>query len=128
MSTASKQCPACCEEIARKATRCPHCTSRQPDAALMHRGVPGRVLGGVCAALSLQLGWDAVVVRVLFVLSLAFSAGITFWGYALLWAMTPFEADGPTPLAQAATWAKSLFSKVDTVPTGEAAAPSQPRA
>jgi phage shock protein PspC (stress-responsive transcriptional regulator) len=110
-----KICPACCEEIARRAVRCPHCTSRQPDAALMHRGLPGRVLGGVCAALSLQLGWDPVLVRVAFVLSLAFSAGLTFWAYALLWVMTPLEADGVTPLAQAVEWVKSVFTRADAV-------------
>lgn len=110
-----KTCPACCEEIARRAVRCPHCTSRQPDAPLMHRGVPGRVLGGVCAALSLQLGWDAVLIRVIFVLSLAFSAGLTFWGYALLWVMTPLDSDGKPPLNQGVDWLKNLFSKADVV-------------
>lgn len=109
----NKTCPACCEEIARRAVRCPHCTSRQPDAALMHRGLPGRVAGGVCAALSLQLGWDPVMVRVLFVLSLALSAGITFWAYALLWALTPLEPQGATPVAQAGEWVRGVFSKAD---------------
>ena len=108
-----KNCPACCEELARRATRCPHCTSRQPDAPLMHRAVPGRVAGGVCAALSLQLGLDAVLIRVAFIVSLAFSAGLTFWAYALLWALTPFEADGKAPVSQASDWVKSVFSRAD---------------
>jgi phage shock protein PspC (stress-responsive transcriptional regulator) len=108
-----KTCPACCEEIARRAVRCPHCTSRQPDAPLMHRGVPGRVAGGVCAAISLQLGWDAVLVRVLFVLSLAITGGLTFWGYALLWALTPLEPEGKAPISQAAEWVKGIFSRAD---------------
>jgi phage shock protein PspC (stress-responsive transcriptional regulator) len=112
-TTVKKTCPACCEEIARRATRCPHCTSRQPDAPLMHRGVPGRVAGGVCAALSLQLGLDAVLVRVLFVLSLALSVGLTFWAYALLWVLTPLDADGPTPVKQASEWVKGVFSRAD---------------
>lgn len=109
----NKTCPACCEELARRATRCPHCTSRQPDAPLMHRAVPGRVAGGVCAALSLQLGLDAVLIRVAFIVSLAFSAGLTFWAYALLWALTPFEADGKAPVSQASDWVKSVFSRAD---------------
>jgi phage shock protein PspC (stress-responsive transcriptional regulator) len=111
MDRPNKLCPACCEEIARKAVRCPHCTSRQPDAPLMHRAVPGRVLGGVCAALSLQLGLDPVLVRVGFVVSLALSAGLVFWVYALLWVLTPFESDGPTPAVQAVEWVKGVFSK-----------------
>ena len=111
MNGTSKTCPACGEEISRRAIRCSHCTSRQPDAPLMHRNVPGRVLGGVCAALSLQFGIDAVMVRVLFVLSLAISGGLTFWGYALLWVLTPFEVDGVAPAPRAVDWLKGLFSK-----------------
>ena len=108
-----KTCPACCEEIARRAIRCPHCTSRQPDAPLMHRGLPGRVAGGVCAALSLQLGVDPVLVRVLFVLSLALSAGVAFWGYALLWVLTPYEPEGQTPLKREVDWVKGVFTRAD---------------
>ncbi|MBK7858540.1 MAG: PspC domain-containing protein [Archangiaceae bacterium] len=110
----NKTCPACCEEIARRAIRCSHCGSRQPDAPLMHRALPGRVAGGVCTALSLQLGWDPVLVRVLFVLSLAVSAGLTFWGYALLWVLTPFEAEGQSPAAQTFDWLKHLFARADS--------------
>ncbi|MBL8953382.1 MAG: PspC domain-containing protein [Myxococcaceae bacterium] len=117
-----KTCPACCEEISRRASRCPHCTSRQPDAALMHRNLRGRVAGGVCAALSLQLGWDATLVRVLFVLSLALSGGLTFWGYALLWVLTPFEAEGQTPVKEGAEWLKGVFSRADAVSDGPPAA------
>ena len=95
------------------ASRCPHCTSRQPDAPLMHRNVPGRVAGGVCAALSLQLGWDAVFVRVLFILSLAVTGGAAFWAYALLWVLTPFDADGSTPAKQSAEWVKGVFTRAD---------------
>ncbi len=108
-----KTCPACREEIARRASRCPHCTSRQPDAALMHRNVPGRVAGGVCAALSLQWGWDPVLVRVLFVLSLAATGGLAFWAYALLWVLTPYEADGSTPVKQGSEWVKGVFTRAD---------------
>jgi phage shock protein PspC (stress-responsive transcriptional regulator) len=113
MDTANNTIPACAEEIARRAVRCPHCTSRQPDAPLMHRNVPGRVLGGVCAAISLQLGIDAVLVRVAFVVSLAVSAGLSFWIYGLLWVLTPFETDGVAPFVQAFDWLKRLFRGVD---------------
>jgi phage shock protein C len=113
MDDAHKTCPACCEEIARKAIRCPHCTSRQPDAPLMHRGIPGRVIGGVCAAISLQLGWDPVFVRVMFILSLAFSVGLTSWAYVLLWVLTPLEADAKTPVQQATEWVKGIFARAD---------------
>ena len=76
-------------------------------------------MGGVCAAISLQLGIDAVLVRVVFVLSLALSAGLTFWGYALLWVLTPFEADGAAPASQAMDWVKGLFSKSAPNATGQ---------
>jgi phage shock protein PspC (stress-responsive transcriptional regulator) len=82
-----------------------------PDAPLMHRNVPGRVLGGICAALSLQLGIDAVLVRVVFVLSIAFSGGLTLWGYGLLWLLTPYESDGVAPAHQMIEWMKGIFSK-----------------
>jgi phage shock protein PspC (stress-responsive transcriptional regulator) len=77
----------------------------------MHRDVPGRVAGGVCAALSLQLGIDPVLVRVAFVISLALSVGLAFWGYALLWVLTPFEVDAAAPAVQARDWVAGLFNK-----------------
>jgi phage shock protein PspC (stress-responsive transcriptional regulator) len=79
----------------------------------MHRNIPGRVLGGVCAALSLQLGIDAVLIRVVFVLSLALSVGLSFWAYALLWVLTPFEADGESPIVRSFDWAKGILGRAD---------------
>jgi phage shock protein PspC (stress-responsive transcriptional regulator) len=89
----------------------------------MHRDVPGRVAGGVCAALSLQLGLDPVLVRVAFVISLALSVGLVFWGYALLWVLTPFEVDGPAPAAQAVDWVKGLFNKPSAPEPAEGSPP-----
>ncbi len=89
----------------------------------MHRNIPGRVAGGVCAALSLQLGIDAVLIRVMFVLSLALSAGLSFWAYALLWLLTPYEADGQSPISQSFDWAKGILGRADA-----ALAPSSPGA
>ncbi len=75
----------------------------------MHRNVPGKVLGGVCAALSLQLGWDPVVVRAIFVASLAITAGMGLWIYALLWLVTPFEPRGKAPASKAVDLVSGLF-------------------
>lgn len=111
MDRPNKTCPACCEEIARAAIRCSHCGARQPDAPLMHRDVPGRIAGGVCSAIALQLNVDATLVRLIFVLSLAFSLGLVFWGYAIVWVLTPFSVDGQTPAVRAIDWLKSLFTK-----------------
>jgi phage shock protein PspC (stress-responsive transcriptional regulator) len=124
MDRPNKTCPACCEEIARAAMRCSHCGTRQPDAPLMHRDLPGRVAGGVCTAISLQLNVDPLLVRVAFVLSLAFSFGLAFWAYALVWVLTPFEAEGRTPAAQAIDWLKGVFSKpVAAAPDGPGSPP-----
>jgi len=117
----TKTCPACFTSIDARAIRCSACTARQPDAAVMHRNLPGKVLGGVCTALSLQLGWDPMVVRVLFVSSLVLTGPLGIWLYGLLWLVTPFEALGKTPVARAMDWAGGLFKMHP-----EPAAPSGP--
>ena len=106
----TKNCPACFQSIDVRATRCSHCASRQPDAPSMHRDLPGRVLGGVCTALALQFGWDPLLVRVLVVSSAALSGGMVFWAYALIWLMTPFEANSKAPATKLIDWVTGLFS------------------
>jgi phage shock protein PspC (stress-responsive transcriptional regulator) len=114
----TKNCPACFEAIDLRAIKCSHCAARQPDAPLMHRGVPGRVMGGVCAALSLQLGWDPVLIRVLLVSSIALTGGLALWVYGLVWFLTPFETLGRAPATRLADALSNLF--------GRSPAPSTP--
>ncbi len=85
----------------------------------MHRNLPGRVLGGVCAALSVQFGWDPTLVRVLLVVSVGVTGGMGLWAYALIWFMTPFEAAAKAPATRLVDWASGLFSR-QTVPSSQA--------
>jgi phage shock protein PspC (stress-responsive transcriptional regulator) len=114
----TKSCPACLQSIDARAIKCSACGSRQPDAPLMHRDVPGRVMGGVCAALSLQFGWDPVLIRVLMVVGIGATGGITLWAYALLWFLTPFEVRGSAPATKLIDGLGNLFNK-ERVPTAQ---------
>jgi phage shock protein PspC (stress-responsive transcriptional regulator) len=95
-----KRCSACRTEIDHAATRCPACTQRQPDATGLHRGVPGKTVGGVCASLAQRYDVDVTLVRVLFIASFAVSGPVGLWVYAALWVMTPLEPNGRSPLLQ----------------------------
>jgi signal transduction histidine kinase/phage shock protein PspC (stress-responsive transcriptional regulator) len=46
------------------------------------------MLGGVCAGIAAQLGWDVLLVRIAFV-ALAFAGGIGLVIYLLMWALVP---------------------------------------
>src|SRR5436190_595012 len=107
----TKSCPACFQSIDVRAIKCSFCASRQPDAAVLHRNVPGRVLGGVCAALSLQLGWDPVLIRVLLVVSIAGTGALTLWAYGFVWFLTPFDAHSKSPATKLVDGLSNLFSR-----------------
>ncbi len=56
----------------------------------LHRSTSDRVLAGVCGGLAAWLGWDATLVRILYVLISVFSAafpGIIV--YLILWLVMP---------------------------------------
>lgn len=108
-ANASARCAACLETIDVRATRCAHCGQRQGNATL-YRDVPGRALGGVAAALAQHFNWDVTVMRVLLVLSVAFSGGLVFWAYGVLWLMTPFTPNGRAPASKAVDWLGDLFT------------------
>ncbi len=114
----TKSCPACFQSIDSRAIKCSSCGSRQPDAPLMHRDLPGRVMGGVCAALAVQTGWDPVMIRVLCVISIAATGALSLWAYALLWFLTPFEIQGRAPATRLVDAVGNLFNK-QRVPTAE---------
>lgn len=108
--TATKSCPACFSSIDVRATRCPACAQRQPDSTGLHRDVPGRVLGGVTAALAHHFNWDLTLLRVAFVASIAIAGPVALWAYAALWLMLPFEALGKAPLTRLLDGLSTLFS------------------
>jgi phage shock protein PspC (stress-responsive transcriptional regulator) len=107
----TKNCPSCFKDIDSRAARCPFCAQRQPDAPALYRDVPGRLVGGVCAALALHFNWDVTVMRVLFVGSLAVTGGLAAWVYFLVWFLTPFEARGRTPATKGMDALSNLFAK-----------------
>lgn len=102
---AMKRCAACAEEMRFEASKCPHCGARTEP---MHRGVEGRTLFGVCAALARQFNVDPALVRVAFVVSLVMSFGTTMLVYLLLWAFTPSSALGKAPLQRTVDWLGGL--------------------
>ncbi len=114
----TKNCPACLQSIDARAIKCSFCASRQPDAPLMHRNLPGRVLGGVCAALALQFGWDPMLIRVLLAVSVVATGSLTLWIYAFVWFLTPFDMKGKAPATRFIDWLTTLFSK-SSVPVAE---------
>lgn len=102
---AMKRCTACVEEMRVEATKCPRCGTRTEP---LHRGVEGRTLFGVCAALAHHFNLDPALVRVAFVVSLALSFGTTMLVYLLLWAFTPPSVMGKAPLQRTVDWLGSL--------------------
>ncbi|QSQ22971.1 PspC domain-containing protein [Pyxidicoccus parkwayensis] len=102
---AMKRCTACAEEMRTEALKCPHCGTRTEP---LHRGVEGRTLFGVCAALAHYLGLDPALVRVGFLVSLVLSFGTTMLVYLLLWAFTPSSALGKAPMQRTVDWLGSI--------------------
>jgi len=108
--TTSKTCSACFKDIDGRALRCPFCAQRQTDVVGLYRDVPGRVMGGVCAALALHFNWDVTLMRIAFVASLALFGPLALWVYAAAWLMTPFTQAGKAPLARLFDALSNLFS------------------
>lgn len=109
----TKACQGCTQQIHADATRCPHCQARQATA--MHRGHPGRMLGGVCGALAHQFGIDVAIVRVFFAIAVAISAGLGFGVYLMFWALTP---PAPGAEAPAARWLDGFSKWGSASPSG----------
>lgn len=73
-------------------------------------------MGGVCAAMSLQFGWDPVLIRVLMVVSIVATGALSFWAYLLIWFLTPFDVRGKAPMTRFIDMLGTLFNK-GSVPT-----------
>lgn len=108
--TSTKSCPSCFRDIDGRSLRCPFCQQRQVDVARLYRDVPGRVLGGVCAALARHFNWDPTLIRIAFVVGLVSTGPLGLWVYAAVWLMTPFAQDGQAPLAALFDTLGGLFS------------------
>jgi phage shock protein PspC (stress-responsive transcriptional regulator) len=94
----TKTCAYCATDISSRATKCPHCRSRQPDAPPMHRDMPGKMFLGVCTAVASELGLDVTLVRAIFVVGMAVTGWIFAWGYFLIWFVTPPTVHGRSPM------------------------------
>lgn len=57
---------------------------------VLQRPRNGRILAGVCAGLANRFGWDANLVRLLFVLSFLLP-GPQFLAYIIMWIVIPNE-------------------------------------
>lgn len=114
----TKTCPACLTSINAAASRCSACAQLQPDAPGLHRNVPGKTLGGVCASLSQHFNVDLTLMRVIFISSFAITGPLALWLYAALWLMTPYELRGASPLKRFLdAVARTFSSPVASTPT-----------
>ncbi len=107
----TKSCPSCFKDIDRRALRCPFCSQRQTDVVGLYRDVPGYALSGVCAALARHFNWDVTLMRIAFIVSVAFTGFLSAWVYGALWLMTPFGPDEQAPLSRGVDAVTRLFSK-----------------
>ena len=78
-----------------------------------HRGVPGRVVAGVCAALAARFGVEVLWLRIAVAAAAFVSLGMVFWLYCAIWAVTPPAEGARAPLTRAVDWLANLFGPVD---------------
>jgi phage shock protein C len=110
------RCRNCSGELSAEAAKCPLCGKR---AVTMHRG-EGRVVAGVCSALSRELDVDTALVRVAFVLLFFASGGAALAAYLLIWGFTPARAWGKAPLKGPLDWvSRTLRTPEDDEPRWE---------
>ncbi|MBP8067710.1 MAG: PspC domain-containing protein, partial [Pedobacter sp.] len=59
----------------------------------LYRNVHDKVLSGVSSGLAAYLGYDVMLVRILFVASAVFTLGTTLLAYIILWIVIPANND-----------------------------------
>lgn len=107
---ATKRCAACAQEIPTEATKCSQCRSRQPGPTRLHRDPQQKMIAGVCAAIARELGLDPAIVRLAFAVTALMSLGVAFWGYVVLWAVTPPSPLGEPPLTRFVEGVRRIFA------------------
>jgi phage shock protein PspC (stress-responsive transcriptional regulator) len=65
----------------------------------LSRSGSDKVLTGVCGGLARSLGWNALLVRILFVV-LSLFIGLPVIAYIVMWLMLPVDGSGPTGLEE----------------------------
>jgi phage shock protein PspC (stress-responsive transcriptional regulator) len=65
----------------------------------LSRSGSDKVLTGVCGGLARSLGWNALLVRILFVV-LSLLIGLPSIAYVVMWLMLPLDGTGPTGLEE----------------------------
>jgi phage shock protein PspC (stress-responsive transcriptional regulator) len=79
-----------------------------------HRGYPGKLLGGVCAAIADRLGIDPLLVRIGFILTCMLSGGLAVSLYFVVWVLTPPSLEGLSPAHRFMDWVSELFAPPKT--------------
>lgn len=100
MSTETKTCPYCFEEIKAEAVKCRWCKTRLSSpftSAAWARDLPGRRFLGVASVLAIKTGISVTVWRILFIL-LTLYHGLGLIVYFSIWILTPFRPEGKSLL------------------------------
>lgn len=59
----------------------------------LYRNEHDKILSGVSSGLATYLGYDVLLIRILFVLSIPFTAGVGLLAYIILWIVVPVNND-----------------------------------